>query len=123
MTNPGCATTVTGKNAVNTVIYAQYVFTDGFKENTNNPGNDAGPEFPPQTTTFPAGDFCTALQECASFTALQADQYDSFDFHFLIGESVYECTAYYDPSANAAHINVQDSDVGQAYEYSFSGYA
>jgi len=48
--------------------------------------------------------------------------YDSFDFHFLISENVYECTAYYDPNSNAAYFNVQDSDVGQAYGYNFAGF-
>jgi len=38
----------------------------------------------------------------------------------LISENVYECAAYYDPSANAAYFNVQDADVGQAYGYSFA---
>jgi len=123
VTNPGCTSTVTRNNRYGgTAIYTQYAFTNGFKENSNNPGNDEPCQYPPQTTAFPAGDFRTTLQECTSFAAASDDQYDSFNFHFLMSENVYECAAYYDPSTDAGYFNVQDSDVGQAYGYSLSGF-
>jgi len=113
VTNPGCPTQLTATNPfAGTAHYNQYFFSTGLKENANNPGT---PGAPPFTTTFPAGDFCSTLQECAQNTVMGG--YYSIDFHFLISEDVYECTAYYNANSDPGYFNVQDEDVGQVYGY------
>ena len=105
--------------------YSMVFHGTGVRENANNPGNFFAP---PQTTQLPVNSdtSCSAVNDTVSQCAAYAEamfyalgnDYDSFDVHFLIAQSAWECVVYYDYQTSTAYFNVPDSNIDIVYGYS-----
>lgn len=59
---------------------------------------------------------CDAATSCAETGDSQG--YLSFDLHYLISNSSWECVLYYDPNQDASYFNVADSDAYLSFGFS-----
>ena len=98
--------------------YSNYYSGIGYTESYDNPGNQFEP---PIVNQYPASyDVCTVAELCGNKTITDIDGgYYSFDLHFLISTSMWECVEFWKPnSSDPSYFNVANSDVREAYGWS-----